>query len=353
MQENVFSREEAQNQFTKVLKNVAIFGEYWHATKSLLPDELPFAWIQARVKGLINVRVMISDKRILVYEVGLRAASISLKQTVVLSSEIMVTLEKTGSRYANIRVTSEDEEILTINKIPCQIAARIVNFVNLPNAERRNALREVLHEESKSKVSPTEATQQNTTRSRAVAKDLSILPKRTREAAEEHIGGSRVVFTLLGLYGQALIALEDRLLIVKPGFLAGALGGVRITSFLYEDITAIELNTGIFFGVIEIGTPSYVLSQSRDFWTAHPDKDPAQANNCLPIDKTLLREFRPYIEKLREFVKNSKKRSVAEAQSESIAAQLSQLGELYKEGLLTEEEYRKAKDKLLGLTSDD
>lgn len=182
-----------------------------------------------------------------------------------------------------------------------------------------------------------------------VGKDLSILSGRTRRAAEENVGNERIRFVLKGLYGQALIALETRILIVKPGFSAGVTGGVRVTSFNYADITTIEINRGLLFGVIEIGTPSYNLSQSRDFWTWHPDKNPAQANNCLPVDRFLLQEFMPYIEELRQLVAQFKtnKPSAEPSPKESLAREIEKLAELYTRGMLSDEEFKAAKDILL------
>jgi len=115
-----------------------------------------------------------------------------------------------------------------------------------------------------------------------------------------------------------------------------------------------EINTGLVFGVIEIGTPSYVLSSSKDFWTTHPDKDPCQANNCLPVDKSLLKEFLPYVEELRRIAHNARTGELerppapaAPPQPNDLLTQLQTLAELRSKGLLTDKEYVRAKGKLL------
>jgi len=53
------------------------------------------------------------------------------------------------------------------------------------------------------------------------------------------------------------VALSDLVLIVKTGFMTGAMGGGRVTSFDYQDIVSIEENTGMAFATIEILTAAY------------------------------------------------------------------------------------------------
>lgn len=180
-----------------------------------------------------------------------------------------------------------------------------------------------------------------------VSEDLSILKGRTRRVAEENVGSDRVLFCLLGCFNQALIALEDRLLIVKSGFMAGALGGARTVTFHYQDITAIEMVTGVLTGVIEIGTPSYKLSTERDWWSTHPDRDPAKANNCLPIFKEAVKQYQPYVERLRQLIRAAKAPAVQAAPPAGLTTELEKLASLHESGVLTDEEYSRAKERLL------
>jgi hypothetical protein len=47
--------------------------------------------------------------------------------------------------------------------------------------------------------------------------------------------------------------------------MTGSLGGGRITTFHYTEITGIEYNAGMMMGVLEILTPSYQGSGNKDY----------------------------------------------------------------------------------------
>jgi hypothetical protein len=59
--------------------------------------------------------------------------------------------------------------------------------------------------------------------------------------------------------------------------------------------------------------------------------------------------FKPYIEKLRKLVDEAKHSQIETVnKGNNIASQLESIAKLYKERILTEEEYLKAKKKILG-----
>lgn len=181
-----------------------------------------------------------------------------------------------------------------------------------------------------------------------VVGNLEILNSRERRLVEENLNpGEKVLFCLVGAYDQALVALEERLLIVKVGMIAGATFGGRVASFHYKDITGIEVNTGLVTGVIEISTPSYQATEEKDFWSTERDRDPAKLSNCLPIYKTNLKEYQPYLERLREMIKKAKREESIKRESEDVASQIERLWQLYQAGALTEEEFQIAKKRLL------
>ena len=137
---------------------------------------------------------------------------------------------------------------------------------------------------------------------------VKILGKRAKKVLEENIRkNEKVFFCLKGIFGQVMVALDKRLLIIKPGFFAGATFGSRVTSFYYKDITGVEINTGLIFGVIEICTPSHQGSTEKDFWSIG-NKDPFKISNCLPIEKSKLKYYKPYLEKLQNLIEKCKEK---------------------------------------------
>ncbi len=189
-----------------------------------------------------------------------------------------------------------------------------------------------------------------------IAGGAEILSKKLSRLAQQHMSDDEnIEFCLLsgdvGGWNQAIVALSDRLLVIKPGFMAGATFGTRATSFYYRDINGIEVNTGLINGVIEINTPSYQGTAQKDFWNIKDEnKDPYKVTNCLPISKLNLKDYKPYIDRLRESIREAKKGQATPPQqsSVSLSSELEKLASLRDSGILTKEEFQQAKMKLLG-----
>ena len=160
-------------------------------------------------------------------------------------------------------------------------------------------------------------------------------------------------------WGGALVALEDRCLIVKSGlmggFMSGSLGGSRVTSFYYRDINAVEYNSGFLTGVLELLTASYNGSANRDYWMGMNSprnansNDPWTLSNTLPLSKIAYRDAHELISQLREMIRDSKETKITLSNSGtvSIADELAKLAELKSQGVISEEDFQAAKAKLL------
>jgi len=210
------------------------------------------------------------------------------------------------------------------------------------------------------------------TPSSKVAGGAEVLGNRLRTLALPHMSeGESIQFCLLSKkvrgWNQAIVALTDRLLMLKPGFVAGATFGPRVISFYYRDITGIEINTGLINGVIEINTPSYQGNGQKDIWNIkNEDKNPYKVTNCLPILRKYLKEYKPYIDMLRAMERAAKQERVASSpprcesslysELENLASlrasgalvELEKLASVRASGLLTAEEFQRAKQRLLG-----
>jgi len=64
--------------------------------------------------------------------------------------------------------------------------------------------------------------------------------------------GENILISLRGSFGQALIATEKRLYILKWGFQAGSLFGGRCLAFDYKNITGVTITKNFSTGMIEI-----------------------------------------------------------------------------------------------------
>lgn len=160
----------------------------------------------------------------------------------------------------------------------------------------------------------------------------------------------------------ALAAYSDRCLIVKTGlaagFMAGTLGGSRISTFYYSEITGIEYNTGMLSGVLEILTASYDGSANKDFWQGtlsgrnSNSNDPWTLSNTLPLNKAQYKNAKKYVDELRDLIRKGKQTNVtvevkSTGSEHDFTEQLERLSELKKKGVITDAEFKKSKKKLL------
>ncbi|MFC9556027.1 SHOCT domain-containing protein [Rhodococcus sp. NPDC056960] len=160
--------------------------------------------------------------------------------------------------------------------------------------------------------------------------------------------------------GGVLAAFEDRLMIVKTGgytsFMAGSLGGGRVTTFPYTEITNIEFNGGIVNGVLEILTPSYQGSAQHDYWRNSNKSrnkaadDPFTLSNCLPLGKALYKRTLPRLNELQRKIADCKRPNIVvqvptqpQPSGGGLAEELRRLADLHAEGVLDVDEFATAK----------
>jgi len=147
-----------------------------------------------------------------------------------------------------------------------------------------------------------------------VVKGLT-LAKRTSVAVQQHCRPGEQPWFILVADG-ALAAFEDRLIIVKSSIwdaaMAGALGGGRTATFYYRDINAIEYNSGLMTGVLEVLTASYQGTANKDFWRGSTSSRNADANDpftlshTLPLWKGEYQKALPELNELRRRISESK-----------------------------------------------
>jgi|OM-RGC.v1.004334233 hypothetical protein len=159
-----------------------------------------------------------------------------------------------------------------------------------------------------------------------------------------------------------LAAFEDRLIVAKvggmAGFMTGSMGGGRVTSFPYSDITNIEYNSGMMTGVLEVLTPSYQGTSNHDYWRsagAGPNKagaSPFTLSNCLPLPKAQHRIALPRLTDLQKKIIDYKRptinvqhtpSSITTAPPIGLAGELQNLANLHHQGILDEAEFAAAK----------
>lgn len=182
--------------------------------------------------------------------------------------------------------------------------------------------------------------------------------------------GEEPWFILKSSQAGCLACFDDRLMVVEAGnmqgFMAGAMFGGRNATFYFHDINAIEFNKQPFGSVLEILTASYQGTGNHDFWRGASKSrnadagDPWTLSNTLPIDNREYLNAHAEMSELRRRIADAKRPVVSvpmpiapsEGQpttelANDLVSQLAKLGELRKAGVLTDEEFQKAKSRML------
>jgi hypothetical protein len=136
-----------------------------------------------------------------------------------------------------------------------------------------------------------------------------------------------VRFGIEGMDGQCIIALEERLLVIKPGFVRGTNFGAaaasvrdgdgtdfggKVASIRYGDITSIETNSAASNSVIKINALDYQVNESHNqiYQGNHvaPAKDfmLSDALTSIPITRWALRKAKPCLYTISDLIGEAK-----------------------------------------------
>jgi hypothetical protein len=176
-----------------------------------------------------------------------------------------------------------------------------------------------------------------------------ILSGRVRREVERQLSEhENVLFCLRGSLAHSLIALDERLLIVKPGFHAGTTFGTLTTTFYYQDVTGIQLHTFILTGWIEVSSPSFQgRERKRNRQPRSSDRDVYKLPNCVPISKRRVGQCHDALRQLRERIEFCKRYSRLSTDAPPLISSLERIATLRRSGALSEHEYARLKQVLL------
>jgi hypothetical protein len=129
-----------------------------------------------------------------------------------------------------------------------------------------------------------------------VPSGLDQLHKKARGLAERQLdSGEEIVAVVPGRSKQAMIVTDRRILLVKPGIMAGAWLGAKATSFPLTTITAVNVHSGRGVAALELVIVGHPTNAKPDLATAF------QQPNWLPCSSSLgtspvIRELRAYVQ---------------------------------------------------------
>jgi hypothetical protein len=124
---------------------------------------------------------------------------------------------------------------------------------------------------------------------------IGELDKKARKLAERTLGDDEeLVAVIRGRSKQAMIVTQRRIIMVKPGLLAGAWLGPKAAAFRLTEITAINAHAGRGMGALEVVIAGRPREAKADLTTAF------QSPNWLPCHPSvsgsqLIGELRSYV----------------------------------------------------------
>jgi len=162
--------------------------------------------------------------------------------------------------------------------------------------------------------------------------------------------GETILVSLKGTFGQAFVATDRRVYVLKYGFMAGSTFGGRCTGYGFNQITGIEIRQSMFTGVIEVLTAADRNTLGKTYWGTG-ENDAVKADNMVTFPLNTQGEaFQRGVSIVRETIQKALNASTAHAVGhQSAADEIEKLSMLRDKGIVTEEEFQAKKRQLLGL----
>lgn len=176
---------------------------------------------------------------------------------------------------------------------------------------------------------------------------MDRLGKKEGKLLEQNLSdGEKVLSVCVGSSGQAVILTDKKVLFVKVGYMAGQAFGGKAITYSYDNITSVEVKTGIMTGVFEIASGG-VQGYERSNWGKGSD-DAYKAPNTIPFVRRDAKKFQLISTYIREHKHNLQKEQGSQQPSTmDIPGQIRKLADLHNQGILTKEEFESKKADLL------
>ena len=143
-----------------------------------------------------------------------------------------------------------------------------------------------------------------------------------------------------------LVATDQRALIVKVGIATGKLFGRQVNAYPYQQLTAVDLQTGVFDGYVQLGTGGAQTYNIRS------RMEQMQTANSVAFNKREEGQFRALVALLRQKIQETQSgaltaRVTPTGAAPTIPDQIAQLAALRDQGILSADEFERKKADLL------
>jgi hypothetical protein len=170
--------------------------------------------------------------------------------------------------------------------------------------------------------------------------------KESAQMAQALLPGEKVLSQCVGMSGQSLVVTDQKVLIIKTGFMAGSTFGAKATTFDYRMISSVEVRTGPVTGALSISAGG-VAQRDRTYW-GQTGNDAYKSPDAIPIARAQAPDFQRAAALIRELAGRSHgANQPAAAGAPDPIEQLKKLAELRDAGVLTAAEFEAKKRELL------
>jgi hypothetical protein len=182
--------------------------------------------------------------------------------------------------------------------------------------------------------------------------NMQPLGKKEAELLKRNMAsGERILGLVIGNFGQAVVATDHKLLVIKTGLMAGQTFGGKVTSFDYRTLVGVEVRIGWVNAEFEIIAAALSAPQRN----RNQDRVKiAESPNGIVFANTTSRHFEAMAAKIREMTGAAHGAGTAvnpqptsPAPSASVPEQIRALSELHAAGILTDDEFASKKAELL------
>ncbi len=189
------------------------------------------------------------------------------------------------------------------------------------------------------------------------AVDLLIdeLPARLERQLRDLLNpDEEVLVKLKGVAIEALVCTNQRVLVLKAGFLAGVTFGSNVFQLPYETVGAVEVKFHLFTGYFELSAGG-MQNTAKSYWSGDPATSAQMAPNCVSLgDRKQANRFRSACSVILAQKNSPSAASTAEtagspeaSSPNAIIDTISRLGEMRDAGVITNEEFEAKKKDLL------
>jgi len=129
----------ASELFESVVKNTGFFNEFSLALTHLEQGERPYIWLSAEIAGLREARVLVTNRRIAIFQVRLLGAPrLSLVGAYNLHALASTSVTKVGDKHASLTVAFDDPPhfAVSLSGLSAELAEEAKRFLALSHDER-------------------------------------------------------------------------------------------------------------------------------------------------------------------------------------------------------------------------